>query len=69
MKISVNQISISNRIPVGVSFNTSYEKTYRDESLRRIRMATARKAGFIKPLVPRWFEVTMATVRNQTVGK
>ena len=69
MKISINQISITNQIPVGVSFNTSYKETYQNEALRRIRMATARKAGWIRPLIPRWYEETMATVRNQTVGK
>jgi hypothetical protein len=69
MKISINQISTSNRIPVRVSFNTSYKETYQNEALRQIRMRIAKEAGWIKPLIPRWYEETMAIVRNQRVGK
>jgi hypothetical protein len=69
MKISINQISISKRIPVRVSFNTSHKETYQNEALRQMRMRIAKEAGFIKPLIPIWYKETIVTVRNQTVGK
>lgn len=63
-KITITSISASNRIPVAINFNTA-ASTYGESMAKLRRLTYLKQAGFIKQLIPTWYNDTMNTIRNQ----
>jgi hypothetical protein len=69
MKISIKTETISNRIPVGISFaKNSQAETFGEQILKLNNLNVKKSMGFIKRLIPQWYKDTMAKKRNQTVA-